>query len=307
MGATMATERYTMGKAKFLDVNGISTRYFEHGEGIPVVLLHGGYAGSPTEVHTAAIWSTVLGQFGNGIRLIAIDRLGQGFTDNPKSVDDYTLDASAAHMAATLMQLGEGPYHIVGHDEGAFIAAQLAVEHPSLVESVILVSANSLTPGSDRRNIVHAHPPLPLLSRQSLRWLFETASPSHQVVSEEWLEEPTVVAQTARNKEAVALMAADDRYLRTYVRAWNAKRSQLHRAIHSDGLPCPTLVIWGLNDPVAPFSNAEYLMELLTPKQRDTELRAFNSAGYFVFRDHPAPFCRTVSSFVKSYNKGNTR
>jgi 2-hydroxy-6-oxo-6-(2'-carboxyphenyl)-hexa-2,4-dienoate hydrolase len=297
----MATDIQGMGEAKFIEVDGIRTRYFERGEGPCVVFLHGGYMGSPTEVQTAAVWSTVFGRFGDGVHTVAIDRLGQGFTDNPKSAEDYTLDASAIHVAAVLRYLGKGPYHLVGHDEGAFVAAQISIEHPDLVASLVLVSANTLTPGSDRRNIVQAHPPVPLMSRQSLRWLYETASPSHLSVTEEWLDEPVEVAKSKRNMEAVAVMQAEDRYLRSYVGSWNRKRSELHRAIHSEGLPCPTLVVWGLDDPIAPFSNAEYLMELLAPKQRETELRVFNRAGYFVFREHPAAFCRTVRSFVESY------
>jgi 2-hydroxy-6-oxonona-2,4-dienedioate hydrolase len=301
MGATMAIDIRPMGEEKFIEVDGIRTRYFEKGEGTAVVFLHGGFSGSPTDVQTASVWSTVFGGFGDGIQVIALDRLGQGYTDNPKSADDYTLEASSAHVAATLRQLGKAPYHLVGHDEGAFIAAQISVDHPDLVDSIVLVSANTLTPGSDRRNIVQANPPVPLMSRQSLRWLYETASPSHLSVTEEWLDEPVEVAESKKNSEAVAIMQAGDRYLRTYVGSWNAMRARLHRAIHSEGLPCPTLVVWGLDDPIAPFSNAEYLMELLAPKQRETELRVFNRAGYFVFRDHPAAFCRAVRSFVKSY------
>ncbi len=29
-------------QAKFVDVNGVSTRYFDYGEGEPIVLIHGG-------------------------------------------------------------------------------------------------------------------------------------------------------------------------------------------------------------------------------------------------------------------------
>ncbi|MBM6593562.1 alpha/beta hydrolase [Microvirga sp. BT291] len=290
-----------MGKAQFMDAGGIKTRYFERGSGPCVVLLHGGHMGSPTEVQTASVWSTIFDRLGDGIRVIAIDRLGQGYTDNPKAADDYTLDASAAHVAAVLREFGNGPYHLVGHDEGAFVAAQISVEHPGLVASLVLVSANTLTPGVDRRNIVQANPPVPLMSRQSLRWMFETASPSHLSVTEEWLDEPVDVAKSDRNVEAVEVMQADDRYLRSYVGSWNRRRSELHRFIHANGLPCPTLVVWGLDDPIAPFSNAEYLMELLAPKQRETELRVFNRSGYYVFREHPNAFCRTVRSFVESH------
>lgn len=303
MAATMATEVPGLATPLIIDVEGIRTRVFDQGTGIPVVFLHGGYPGDPVEIQTSAIWAPVAQRLAGKVNVIAIDRLGQGYTDNPASPDDYTVDAIAAHVVATLKHMGKGPCHFVGHDEGAFIAALIAVEHPDLVRSITLVSANALTPGSDRRCIVHAQPPLPLHGRHSLRWVYETSSCSHLAVTEDWLDEPVAVAETARHRAAVAAMREDDRYLGTYVKSWVARRSQIHRVMDAQGMPCPTLVVWGLNDPVAPIANAEYLMELLTPKQRDTELRIFNSAGYYPFREHPAAFSRTVLSFVRDYNR----
>lgn len=302
MAATMETEA-GFEAPQMLDVDGIRTRVVQHGDGIPVLFLHGGYPGDPVEIQSAAIWAPVLRRLGPAVNAIAIDRLGQGFTDNPKRPEDYTVDAIAAHVVATLRRLGKASCHIVGHDEGAFIAAQIAVEHPEMVRSLTLVSANALTPGSDRRSIVQAHPPQPLLSRQSLRWIYETASFSHQVVTEDWLDEPVAVGAAGKTSAAVATMREDDRYLRTYVKSWTARRSAIHRVMDKTGLPCPTLVVWGLNDPIAPVANAEYLMELLTPRQRDTELRIFNSAGYYPFREHAATFSRTVLSFVRDHDR----
>lgn len=298
----MATDVLDMGAARTLDVGGIETRVFDEGEGIPVVLLHGGYPGDPVEIQSAGVWEPVVRELAAHVNVIAIDRLGQGFTGNPSSPADYTVDAIAAHVVETLKKLGKGPCHLVGHDEGAFIAAQIAVDHPDLVRSLVLVTANALTPGSDRRSIVHAHPPRPMQGRHSLRWVLETSCHSRLAVCERWLDEAVAVAATPRHREAVATMQADDRYLRTYVKSWTARRSAIHRVMYEKGLPCPTLVVWGLNDPLAPIANAEYLMELLTPKQRDTELRIYNSAGYYPFREHPSAFSRTVLSFVRDHN-----
>lgn len=304
MAATMGTETTAAGMPRIMNIDGVRTRVIDEGEGIPVVLLHGGYPGDPVEVQSSAVWDPVIRHLAGELNIIAIDRLGQGFTDNPASADDYSVDAIADHVVAVLRHLDKGPYHLVGHDEGAFIATQIAVAHPELVCSMTLVSANVLTPGADRRCIIHSSPPLPLLSRHSLRWVYEASSFSHLAVTEDWLDEPVAIAATQGHRAAVEAMQENDRYLKTYVKSWTARRSHIHRVMDADGLPCPTLVVWGLNDPVAPVANAEYLMELLTPKQRDTELRIFNSAGYYPFREHPAAFSRTVLSFVRDNNRG---
>lgn len=290
-----------MGAAKWLDAGGIRTRYFEAGSGPPIVLLHGSHMGAAHETTSAPIFTPVFTRLRDAFRVIAIDRLGQGFTDNPLSKEDYTLEAGAQHITTVLAALCREPCHLVGHEEGGFLAALFAVAHPERVASVTLVAANSLTPGADRRNIVHAHPPLPLLARNSLRWIYETASFSHRVVSEDWLDEAESIALSEKNALAVRTMQHNDANLTRYTGNWMTCRAALHRRFNERGMPCPTLVAWGLNDPIAPIENAKYLMEILAVRQRDTEMRIFNSAGHYVFRERPAAFSRMVASFVSSH------
>lgn len=297
----MATESTAMGPARWIDVEGIRTRYFEAGSGLPIVLLHGSHMGAAHEATSAPIFAPIFARLRQGFRVIALDRLGQGFTDNPTREADYTLEAGARHVAAALGALCQEPCHLVGHEEGGFLAAHLACTHPERVASVTLVAANALTPGADRRNIVHAHPPVPSLSRHSLRWVYETASFSHRVVDEAWVDEAEAVARSEKNRIAVRTMQREDVYVDHYLRTWFATRSSLHRRFHESGMPCPTLVAWGLNDPIAPIENAKYLLEILATRQRDTEMRIFNSAGHYVFREHPAAFSRMVASFVAGY------
>lgn len=284
-------------------LDGVETRFYSAGSGETVVLLHNGHAGTQSEVASSLMWGGVFDAFASKFHTFALDRLGQGHTANPAAPDGYGHDASVAHTLAFLKSLGTGPYHLVGHDEGAFVAAQLAFEHPDLVASVTLVSANSLTPGSDRRSIVLSNPVLPLLSPASLRWHYERASHSHLAVADAWMREAAALAGLAKTHEAIAIMADKALYLRQQVGQWNARRAALHRRIHAEGLPCPTLIVWGFDDPIAPFENARYLMELLAVRQRDTELRILNAAGHFPHWEQPAAFTRAVTSFVGQANQ----
>lgn len=283
-------------------LDGIETRFYSAGSGETVVFLHNGYAGTPAEVASSLMWGGVFDAFARKFHAVALDRLGQGRTANPPEAAGYGHDASVAHTLAFLQSLDTGPYHLVGHDEGAFVAAQLAFEHPELVASVTLVSANSLTPGSDRRNIVLSNPVTPLLSPASLRWHAERSCHSHLAVTDTWMDEAIAVAGLDKTQQAIRIMADDQLYLRQQVGQWNARRAALHRRIHAEGLPCPTLIVWGFNDPIAPFENARYLMELLAVRQRDTELRILNAAGHFPHWEQPSAFIRAVTSFVGQAN-----
>ena len=78
---------------KYVDVGGVRTRYFEKGEGETVILLHGSYFGADFSADHAANWSRNFHGLSEWGHIIALDRLGQGFTDNPKRVEDYTMAA----------------------------------------------------------------------------------------------------------------------------------------------------------------------------------------------------------------------
>ncbi len=78
---------------KWIDVDGISTRYVEAGAGRTVVLIHGGQAGDATGGASAEDFGTNFAALAENFHVIAVDRLGQGQTDNPNSDDDWTIGA----------------------------------------------------------------------------------------------------------------------------------------------------------------------------------------------------------------------
>ncbi|MDE0345911.1 MAG: hypothetical protein OXI66_09040, partial [Boseongicola sp.] len=77
-----------MNEAKFIEVDGIRTRYFTAGEGAPLVLFHGGQFGSQNLAESACDWELNVQGLSRWYRVFAVDKLGQGYTDNPKD-DDY--------------------------------------------------------------------------------------------------------------------------------------------------------------------------------------------------------------------------
>ena len=91
---------------KFVDVGGVRTRYFERGSGEVVVLVHGGAFGSTTGACCADDWDLNFDGLARWFRVFAIDKLGQGYTDNPRTDDDYTMHAAVQHAYATLRALG---------------------------------------------------------------------------------------------------------------------------------------------------------------------------------------------------------
>ena len=134
----------------FADVDGIRTRYYDEGAGSPILLIHGGDFRSYS---TADDWSLNIGPLSQRHRVIALDKLGQGHTENPTSGRDYTLSATARHVVAFVRALGLGDLTVVGHSRGALSAAVLALEEPGRVRRLVVIDTNTLAPEDPMRKI----------------------------------------------------------------------------------------------------------------------------------------------------------
>lgn len=294
----MATD---MGEARWTEVAGIRTRYFQAGSGAPVVFLHGGSFGSRDAVCTARDWAPVFQDLAEGFEVLSLDRLGQGFTDQPKTDADYTMDASVQHAAAFVKSLAKGPVHLVGHSRGGYVAARIALEQPELARTCTIVSSGTLSPGIGRNHIVLKNPPLPFFTRENQRWALERYSFDPKAVVEDWLAESVASAQTEGNRLAFRKMQDEGLDRSQFTPQLGRQRGETRRWILERGMPCPTLLVWGLNDPTADLDNGKILLEMLMRKQRQTEFRLFNRAGHFVFREQPAAFARMLRHYFRQH------
>ncbi|HET8756873.1 MAG TPA: alpha/beta fold hydrolase [Solirubrobacteraceae bacterium] len=115
----------------YAEVNGLTLYHEEHGSGDPLVLLHGGVAGSE-------IFTPMLPALAAGRRVIAVDLQGHGRTaeiDRP-----LRPELLAGDVAALIEQLGLERADVLGYSLGGAVAFRLAVEHPERVHRLILVS-----------------------------------------------------------------------------------------------------------------------------------------------------------------------
>lgn len=112
-------------------VNGLDYYYEIHGEGQPLLLLHGGLG-------SIDMFGPVLPALAGGRKVIGVDLHGHGRTalgDREISLIDQGDD-----MAAILEQLGHEQVDVMGYSLGAGVAFRLAVQHPEVVRRLVLVS-----------------------------------------------------------------------------------------------------------------------------------------------------------------------
>ncbi|WP_344616394.1 alpha/beta fold hydrolase [Dactylosporangium salmoneum] len=125
-----------MTAGQYADVNGINLYYEAHGEGRPLVLLHGGLG-------SGEMFGPVLPALAQGHRVIAVDLQGHGRTadvDRP-----FDLGSMAADIAALITHLGLDHPDLVGYSLGGGVALRAAADHPQLIGKLVAVSAHART------------------------------------------------------------------------------------------------------------------------------------------------------------------
>ena len=289
-----------MGAEKFIDVDGIKTRYFEKGQGEILALFHGGNFGSQDAVDCADDWSLNFDALSRHFQVYVVDKLGQGDTDNPKSDDDYTMAAVVRHAHAFLQTLGLRNVHLVGHSRGGYLVARLTLEHPELVRSCIIVDSGTLAPGPSRTALVFANAPEPRLTRESQRWVFEKYSYSASHITEEWLDAATRIAELPKYQEAVRKMETMGLKRSRFLSQLAVEKEETLGWIQAGRLKTATLLIWGYNDPTAPVQRGQMLFDLVAGSAARAQMHIINQAGHFSYREHPEEFNHVVRAFVQS-------
>jgi len=112
-------------------VNGININYREAGAGFPCVLIHG-------LSDSSMLWSPMIGKFSSRYRTIAPDLRGHGETDKPDM--PYSVQLFTEDILSLLRKLNIPEANVMGLSLGAAIAQDLALDHPEMVRSLILLS-----------------------------------------------------------------------------------------------------------------------------------------------------------------------
>lgn len=111
-------------------VDGIRLTYREEGDpGAPaLVLLHG-----RTADHND--WNGITQHFAARHHVIVPDLRGHGASEHP---GDYAMSSMAGDVVALLGRLGIGRTVLIGHSLGGLVAYLVAMDHPALVERLVL-------------------------------------------------------------------------------------------------------------------------------------------------------------------------
>jgi pimeloyl-ACP methyl ester carboxylesterase len=118
----------------YAPVNGLRMWYELHGEGRPLVLLHGNLSTIGVD------FGGIIPSLAKGRQVVGVEQQAHGHTadiDRPLSIQQWADDT-----AALLGHLGIERADLFGYSSGSTVALQLAIEQPQLVGKLVLASAS---------------------------------------------------------------------------------------------------------------------------------------------------------------------
>lgn len=116
----------------YAKVNGVELYYEIHGDGPPLIMLHGGV--TPSEMFGAP-----LAEMARTHKVVALHFQGHGLSKDGSR--PWSFEAFADDVAALMGQLGIERASVMGYSSGALVALQTAIRHPQLVDKLIVISA----------------------------------------------------------------------------------------------------------------------------------------------------------------------
>jgi pimeloyl-ACP methyl ester carboxylesterase len=131
-GIVSGQQKQTTGYAP---VGGLKMYYEIHGNGEPVVLLHGSFMAISNNFH----WTEWIGELSKTRKVIAIEMHGHGRTADISR--DFTYDNLADDVAALLDHLKIARADLLGYSLGGGVALNCAIRHPDKVRNVVVISA----------------------------------------------------------------------------------------------------------------------------------------------------------------------
>ena len=274
---------------RYVDVNGLPTRYLRAGTtGPPLVLLHG--------VGDSALdWRWVMPTLAGTHRIYVPNLPGSGGTI--KSDVDYSPAFFTQFLSAFLDALEVKHAAVIGHSLGGLVGLRLALSEPSRVSALGLVASAGLgrevtyalrslaLPAYGRLAVVWGKTPPGAAQRALGRSTLLFARPWR--VPRKWLKEQYRLARLPGFLEA---------QLAT-VRAQVGLRGQ--REVLVDRLAqldVPTRLVWGTGDRVLPYSQAKEAVSRL----QEGSLELISDCGHSPHVEQPERFVSALDRFLKA-------
>jgi pimeloyl-ACP methyl ester carboxylesterase len=277
---------------------GLRLHYVEQGSGAPVLLLHGfpEYSGA---------WHGVMERLAPHCRTIALDTRGIGRSEAAADVQGYDIAELVRDVRDVVAALGLAKVTLVGHDWGGFIAWEVAMRHPELLDRLVIVNAAHTCVFE---HLLHEDAEQARASQYMLA--FRSARGEELVSRNDFAGFRREMLDPARAAGALSDAQADD-----YLRLWRDSKSvsaglnyyranksgppsgddRAPRPLEQTRVTVPTLVIWGDKD----VYFTPRTLELLPTVVPDLRVRRFADCDHWIVHQQPDAVAALIAGFVE--------
>jgi len=260
-----------------IELEGIALEVEDHGDGVPVVLLHGFPLSSE-------MWTPIRTAVEQAARLITPDLRGFGGSDKPQG--DYGMETLAGDVLRLADRIGVERFVLGGHSMGGYVALRLAASHVERLTGLILIDtrASADTPeGKVRRTVAIER----IRRGEAAAFLDEFI--------------PNLLGESTRGRaprlatELRALAAEVPDHVLAGCLAGMRDRPDSVQVL--SGLDLPALVITGQEDALAPPEVAHQMAAAL-PRGR---LALVPLAGHTPSVERPIPTAEAILAFLREH------
>lgn len=266
-------------KGNYVQAGPIRMHYLEFGDkGAPVIVfLHGSGPGNSSWANfylNAEVFAQA------GFHVILPDMIGFGYSDKPTDLGDYRLDLFCDTLLAGLKAIGITKSSFVGNSLGGGVAIQIALNHPDLVEKLILMGPGCLNPQEDYWPMPGIQKMMEInakgITRESQAEVLRLFTHDPADVTTELIEMRWAIAQN-QPKTVLSTMKTP------------ALGPRMQELSH------PILTFWGHNDQFMPESGKIFCMEA----NADSRFVEINACGHWVMIERPRMFNAASIDFLK--------
>lgn len=280
--------------SRFVQVGAYKTHYIESGgDGVPVILVHGGGPGAAGEFG----WANNIGAIGEHTRTIAVDLIGFGLSDKPME-KEFSHEFFAEHLARFIDTLCIEQFYLAGNSMGAYVAARYALDHPGRVKKLLLVSSGTIAAGMGvEMGTTEGMKKLVAYdgTKEGLKNFLTGILHHPERITQETLDKRYEYAQIPGVQEVQKSFLNYFRNRRVNepeIAQWFDLRTRL------PNINIPVHFIWGRKDIFASANIAEEVVDLLP----NTSFEWFEDSGHVVQNDEPEHFNKVALKFFFDIN-----
>lgn len=254
-------------------LNGATLYYEIHGEGEPLLLLHGWMG----QINS---WAPLIRDLKSSRKLIAVDFPGQG-GKSPEPPEPWSVTEHMELIAALLHHLGIEQTDIVAHSFGGRVTLLLAATYPSLAGKLVITGGAGLIPKKTVKKRVRS------FAYKAMRGLIDSGLFRNLLGNER--------VEKLRDKLRDRFGSSDYKALAP------SMRGTFNRVVTQDLRFClekiqsPTLLIWGARDDQTPL----WMGQVMEKEIKDAGLIVYEDAGHFAYLDRYPDFLAVVKNFLK--------